>query len=148
MKKITIGEKFTDKKFDFRETCFGICVSNDKILLTKKVVKNEIAMVGGGLEKGETCKECLEREFLEETGYQVLSAKPICIIDCYWLAGGVWPMESLVNVYEVELSKEFCNPTEEGHESLWIDFENVENILPLPYHKEAIKQYKINKKLI
>ncbi len=36
MKTITLGEKFVNRKFDFRETCFGICERNGKILLTKK----------------------------------------------------------------------------------------------------------------
>ena len=39
MEKYIIGEKF-DKKFDFRETCFGICVKDDKILLIFKANKN------------------------------------------------------------------------------------------------------------
>lgn len=64
MKTITLGEKFVNRKFDFRETCFGICERNGRILLTKKTNKNEIAMVGGGIEKYETHENCLKREFL------------------------------------------------------------------------------------
>lgn len=141
MKKIILGEKFIDKKFDFRETCFGICERDGKILLTKKMKKNEIAMVGGGIEDGETHEECLKREFLEESGYTVEHIKELCSVDCYWLAGGKWPMESLANFYIVELSKDSVKPTEEGHEPVWVSIEEVENILPLPYHKEGILQY-------
>lgn len=145
MKTITLGEKFVNRKFDFRETCFGICERNGQILLTKKTKKNEIAMVGGGIEKEETHEDCLKREFLEESGYSVESIKELCAIDCFWLAGGQWPMESLANFYVVKLSKEAGNPTEAGHEPVWVPIDDVENLLPLPYHKEGIRQYLLMK---
>lgn len=141
MKTITLGEKFVNRKFDFRETCFGICERDNKILLTRKIKKNEIAMVGGGLEKDETHLECLKREFLEESGYTLETIEELCTIDCFWLAGGEWPMESLANFYIVKLSSDSITPTEEGHEPLWVSIDEVEKYLPLPYHKEAIKQY-------
>lgn len=141
MKKITLGEKFVDKKFDFRETCFGICEKDNKILLTKKVKKNEVAMVGGGIEKGESHQDCLRREFIEESGYTVESIKEFCTIDCFWLAGGTWPMESLANFYIIKVSENSITPTEEGHEAMWVPIDQAEKLLPLPYHKEAIKQY-------
>ena len=53
MKKFVIGKPF-EKKFNFRETCFGISEKDRKILLTKKILKNEISLVGGGIENGET----------------------------------------------------------------------------------------------
>lgn len=145
MKTITLGEKFVNKKFDFRETCFGICERNGQILLTKKIKKNEIAMVGGGIEKEETHEDCLKREFLEESGYSVESIEELCTIDCFWLAGGQWPMESLANFYVVKLSEEAGNPTEDGHEPVWVAIDDVENLLPLPYHKEGIRQYLLMK---
>ena len=60
MEKITIGEKLEDKKYDFRETCFGICVKDDKMLLVKK--NEQFSFIGGGIEKDETQEECLKRE--------------------------------------------------------------------------------------
>ncbi len=141
MKTITLGEKFVNRKFDFRETCFGICERNGKILLTKKTKKNEIAMVGGGIEQGETHEDCLKREFLEESGYTIESIDELCAVDCFWLAGGEWPMESLANFYVVKLSEKAEIPTEDGHEPLWVPVDEVENLLPLPYHKEGIRQY-------
>lgn len=141
MKTITLGEKFVNRKFDFRETCFGICERNGKILLTKKTKKNEIAMVGGGIKQCETHEGCLKREFLEESGYTIESINELCAVDCFLLAGGQCPMESLANFYVVNLSEEASNPTEDGHEPLWVPIDEVENLLALPYHKEGIRQY-------
>ena len=123
MKTITLGEKFVNRKFDFRETCFGICERNSQILLRKK--KNEIAMVGGGIEQGETHESCLKSEFLAESGYSVESISELCTIDCFWLAGGEWAMESLSNFYIVTLSEEAKSPTEDGHEPLWVQIDKA-----------------------
>lgn len=72
MEKYIIGEKF-DKKFDFRATCFGICEKDNKILLTFKANKNEYALPGGGIEKGEDFEACLRRD-----GVNVVMLKIFC----------------------------------------------------------------------
>ena len=139
MEKITIGEKF-NCKFDFRETCFGIAVEGDKILLVKH--NNEFSLIGGGIEVGETYEECLKREFMEESGYTITSIKELVCIDCFWLAGGKWPMESKANIHIVEVDKNnIVNPTEAENEPSWENLNDVINLLPLPYHKKAMEIY-------
>lgn len=139
MQKIIIGKKF-EGKFNFRETCFGIVVEDDKILLVKH--NNEFSLIGGGIESGETHQECLQREFLEESGYTVTSIKELACIDCFWLAGGKWPMESKANIYIVEVDRNNISmPTEADNEPCWEILSDAINILPLPYHKKAIEIY-------
>lgn len=48
---------------------------------------------------------------------------------------------TLANFYVVKLSEKAEIPTEDGHEPLWVAIDEVENLLPLPYHKEGIRQY-------
>ena len=139
MEKINIGEKLENKKYDFRETCFGICEKEGKLVLVKK--KEQFSFIGGGVDAGETHEDCLKREFIEESGYEVLEIKPFVTIDCFWLAAGKWPLESLANFYFVKLGKKVCEPTEEGHVVYEIDKEDVESLLPLPYHKKALELY-------
>lgn len=139
MEKIVVGEKLEGKKYDFRETCFGICVKNGKMLLVKK--KDQYSFVGGGVEKEETHEECLKREFVEESGYELLEIKPFVTIDCFWLAAGKWPLESLANFYIVKVGNKICEPTEEGHTPEEIDLNDVEALLPLPYHKKALELF-------
>ena len=142
MKTIVIGEKF-NSKFDFRETCFGIVVNGSKILLVKK--NNQYSLIGGGIEENETFEDCLKREFIEEAGLNVSQAKPLVCIDCFWLAAGKYPMESKANIFEVEVDlNTVSTPTEEGHLPEWINIENAKELLPLPYHKEAIDYYMLN----
>lgn len=139
MKRIIIGEKFEDKKYDFRETCFGICIKNGKMLLVKK--KEQYSFIGGGIENGETHEQCLRREFLEESGYEILRLEEFATIDCFWLAAGKWPLESLANFYIVEVGNKISEPTEEGHIVEEVNLQDVENILPLPYHKKALELF-------
>lgn len=139
MKKIIIGEKVECKKYDFRETCFGICQKNGKILLVKK--NEQYSFIGGGIEKDETYEQCLRREFIEESGYQILKIEPFVTIDCFWMAAGKWPLESLANFFIVELGEKICEPTEEGHVTEEVNLQNARNLLPLPYHKKALELF-------
>ena len=140
IKRIKIGEEFKGK-FDFRETCFGICEINNKILLVKK--DNQYSLVGGGREKNESMEECLRREFLEETGYQLKIIKPFVIVDCFWLAANKYPMESLANIFIVEVDEttKIDALEKEEHQLEFVDRNKVLDLLPLPYHKRAIKHY-------
>ena len=139
MKKITIGKKLENTKYDFRETCFGIYVRDGKILLVKK--NEQFSFIGGGVEENETYEECLKREFIEESGYEISCIKPFVTIDCFWLAEGKWPLESLANFYIVELGKKIGESTEEGHIVEEINIEDADKLLPLPYHKKALELF-------
>ena len=44
MKKIILGTKIENTKYDFRETCFGIVYKNDKFYVTEK--NGEISLIG------------------------------------------------------------------------------------------------------
>lgn len=65
------GENKHEQSTKYREACRGIVIKEDKILLTYEVNTDQWFIPGGGLESGETIKECCAREFAEETGYVV-----------------------------------------------------------------------------
>lgn len=140
VKRITIGKPF-DGKFDFRETCFGICEINNQILLVKK--DNQYSLVGGGRENGESMEECLRREFLEETGYSLKLIEPFMVVDCFWLAANKYPLETLANIYIVEIDEKtkIDAVEKDKHQLEFVDKDKVLDLLPLPYHKRAIKHY-------
>ncbi len=56
-----------------RRTTVGAIIrdSSDKILLQRRSDDGFWSLPGGGIEVGETVLECLEREILEETGWQI-----------------------------------------------------------------------------
>lgn len=139
MKKILIGKKDNSKEYDFRETCFGIVVKDGKLYCTEK--RNELSLIGGEIEKGENHIEYLKREFLEEAGLIVKTAKPLCTIDCFWITTNNKKMESLTNIYIIEVLDEILKPTEEGCKLTNIILEEAIDLLPLPYHKKALEEY-------
>ena len=139
MKKVVVGKKDGRKKYDFRETCFGIVYKNNLFYLTSK--KGEPSLIGGGIEEGENPRVCLEREFMEEAGLTVTDIHEFVTVDCYWFTRSKVNMNSLANFYIVEVSDEEVEPTEAGHELVKVTKEEILDLLPLPYHKKALEMY-------
>ena len=70
-----------------RHACRGIVVKDDKVLLSYETKENKYIIPGGGVEEGESYKECCERELLEETGMVVSAVSNFLDIDelfCDW----------------------------------------------------------------
>ena len=139
MKKITIGEKDNTKNYDFRETCFGLYMKDNEILVTIDSKRNQYTLIGGGIEANESHEDTLKREFLEEVGIKIKDIKEFITVDCFWLAGGDYPMESLAHFYTIDIDEYLKDIETEGKYS----FVNINELdLPLPYQKEALKEYK------
>ena len=139
MKKVILGEKKKNIKYDFRETCFGIIFMNDKFYLTEK--NGELSLVGGGVEEGEEHFGTLKREAIEEAGLQVLEIKDFITIDCFWHTRDNREMESLANFYLVKVSDDIVEATEEGSNLVILDEKELLERISLPYQKKAIELY-------
>ena len=138
MEFIQIGNKF-ESKYDFRETCFGIVEVDNKFLIVKK--NNQYSLIGGGIEKNESFEECLKREFLEESGYKIIGIKELVCVDCFWLAANKYPMESKANIFVINVDLNYIDPLEKDCVPCFVSKDELIDLLPLPYHKEAMKYY-------
>ncbi len=146
MKKITIGIKNESTNYSFRETCFGIVYINKNFYLTKK--KEEISLIGGGIEKNETHIETLKREFLEESGLTIKSFQHFITIDCYWKTKNNSHTNSLSHFYIIKIGDKQSKPSEKLCELYITKKEEILNLLPLPYQNKAIELFlKENKKI-
>jgi len=139
MKKIRLGTKKSDVKYDFRETCFGIVYKGGRFYLTEK--KGEVSLIGGGVEQDENHIECLKREFVEEAGLSITDCYEFITIDCFWVTQNNINMESLANFYIVEISDDIKDPTEDLSKLVVMNLNDILSQLALPYQKEAIKLY-------
>lgn len=139
MKRVQIGINDKNIKYDFRETCFGIYVKDKKIYLTKK--NGEVSLIGGGKENDETFRECLYREFLEESGCKIKTIKEFCSIDCFWFTIDKKHMESLAHIFLVDIEDDIYKPLEKGSELVLIDTNNALDYLELPYQRKALELY-------
>lgn len=80
----------------------GICIRDNSILLvnhTSLNKENKLWMPpGGGLEFSETIEQCLQREFLEETGYKIAKSSFFCIHEHI-----APPLHAIEHFYEVSI---------------------------------------------
>ena len=55
----------------WRISAYGLLIQKSEILLCENQLNHQFALPGGAVELGETIKEALTREFLEETGKNI-----------------------------------------------------------------------------
>ena len=137
MRRIICGEKLD---CDYRKTCYGIVKYKDKFLMTYNERINEFSLPGGGVEKGETLKDCIRREFAEEVGFNILKSKEYINIDCFWIKRNGIPMETDANflLIEVDLENSFP-PTEIEHKVVWGDKETLLGKITFPYQQKFLE---------
>jgi 8-oxo-dGTP diphosphatase len=90
----------------FNIRIYGIVIYNDKLLLTDEF-RLGIRMTkfpGGGLEFGEGTTDCLKREFMEETGQEIIVKEHIYTTDYFQPTKLLATPEQLISIYyRVEL---------------------------------------------
>ena len=59
----------------FRISVYGLLEENEQILVQRSSTSNQFSLPGGKIEKGETIKNALVREFKEETGLTIQTIK-------------------------------------------------------------------------
>ncbi len=85
MKSVDIfGENQLPEVKNTRVACRGFVVENGKILICHEIEDKQFFSPGGGIEKGETLKECCIREFCEETGVIVALKDPFITVNEYY----------------------------------------------------------------
>jgi len=144
MKKVTCHDIYGNlyevdpEQLTFRPSVYGILIENGKILLSKQGDGYEFP--GGGVEINETVEEALKREFIEETGIEVVLDKPIHIEtsffapkhdeklkDQYWSATLIY---FLVKKVGGKLSIDNLEESEKSYVNLpeWIDLGKVKKL--------------------
>ncbi len=63
--------------FKLRISAYGVLVENGNILLQQNPVNKKYNLPGGAIEIGESERDAVSREFLEETGYSVKATEVI-----------------------------------------------------------------------
>lgn len=96
------------KKFNIR--VYGLLIENGKLLVADEIVRGGRRVTkfpGGGLELGEGPIECLEREFLEETGFSVKVTEHFYTTD-FFQQSAFNPDDQIISIYyKVERTSDF-----------------------------------------
>lgn len=136
-----------------RTSAYGIIINENKVLLIKPTWSNLWELPGGGIDPGETTKQGLLREFIEETSHKITNHnnKPIIIINNNFYA------EDLDKFFDSEMRFFIINQIEKTNypinpkeikELKWVDLEQVKpNNMHIDHYAALRKTYQILKEL-
>lgn len=140
--------------FHIRVSGRGIVINNDKILLNEFGGGEYYNIPGGGVEPGETVKQTVVREILEETGLNVTVGDFIFALEyepnnCNFIYGET-PKISLVFRCFLNDDDKIKPPSvpdidpdnpEISSEAKWVQISNLEDINFVPYIHEQLVEY-------
>ncbi|MBP5605056.1 MAG: NUDIX domain-containing protein [Ruminiclostridium sp.] len=79
-----IGENYWGKWTGSHTSCRAVIIRDNKLLLSYETKTDQWMLPGGGLEDGESERECVIRELTEETGCFIRPSECILEIDEYY----------------------------------------------------------------
>ena len=138
------GEKKENVKYISRPGVYIIFFNPKDEIGVIKIPKG-LFLPGGGKNKNETDKECLQRELIEELGWDIEIGK--------FVGNSIQYFSSDCKYYKAEcnfyLGKDFLKvtePREEDHSLKWLPYEHLIKNLYVKNQKWAIKEAIKNKK--
>ncbi|WP_069650090.1 NUDIX domain-containing protein [Caloranaerobacter ferrireducens] len=134
------GEKIEGKNYKNREGAYGIAINKLNQVAIIQTSHGDF-LPGGGIEKGETKEECLKREFIEETGYNIEIKQLVCRGIEYRFSPKMNKYLKLIgSFYLINLEKDTGLRSEDDHELVWKTKEELEESMGLEYQFWAIQE--------
>lgn len=141
MEDQVFGEKLDGLDYQKRQGVYAIIFNSVKnMVVTVQTARGHYFLPGGGIEANEKNEDCLEREMLEETGYEISIGSFIGKAMKYFQSTKNEPILSEGYFYLAELLNKTHYPVEDDHFLKWISTENVEEFLIHEHHIWAIKE--------
>ncbi len=114
------GEKLNGVNYIDRAGVYGIVINDEGKVATIKTPTGYF-LPGGGIEDEETHIECLVREFIEETGYEIKIGRYIGKASLYHILKTNKYLHGVGYFYFVNFESKTSNKIEEDHQLLWIE---------------------------
>ncbi|SDC55560.1 NUDIX hydrolase [Shouchella lonarensis] len=134
------GEQRPDLNYRKRQGVYAVVIDAEtKKCMTVQTERGHF-LPGGGIEAGESLQDCLKREMLEETGYEVEAGTFIGKAQQYFLSPQNEPLLSEASFYAVKLLDKVQEPTEVDHTVTWIDLDYLEGYLYHAHHEWAVRK--------
>jgi 8-oxo-dGTP diphosphatase len=140
------GNKIEGYEYRTRQAVYAIILNDTKDeVVTVQTPDGYYWLPGGGIEGDESHHDCLKRELLEETGYDVGIANFIGSAKQYFTTSSNEHILNVGNFYLAQLLTKVSVPLEGDHSLKWIPVGSVEELI---YHqhqawgvKEGLKQF-------
>ncbi len=137
--KIIFGEKKEGVVYTNRPGAYVIIFENNKVALVK--TSTGYFLPGGGIDNGESHKECLYREAIEELGWEIE------IGDCLGNALNFFfatdtNKDTIMDghFYLGKKIKEIAAPTAPDHQTVWLNYQEAIDKMWHPSQSWAIKE--------
>jgi 8-oxo-dGTP diphosphatase len=139
--KLIFGEKIDNLNYKIRKGVYAVIFNstNDKVL-TVQTSNGHYFLPGGGIEHNELHEDCLKREMLEETGYEVVIGSFIGQAMKYFFSTKNEPLLSDGYFYLAKLLNKVQEPLEYNHDLKWIRVEHIEELLFHEHQVWAVKE--------
>ena len=115
-----IGSKEENIEYRKRPGAYAIIINknNDKVGIVTDGA--DYFYLGGGIEKGETKLEALQRELIEEAGYSIKNIKEFKEVGSHIFDEDKGYLEVIASVYIAEFDEKVTEPIEKGYTVLWV----------------------------
>lgn len=98
-------------------------------------------LLGGGLEKGESHKECIQRECLEEAGYRVCVKDRLCSAESYMKHPTIGYFHPIQTYYIGALLEKVAEPIEKDHAFRWVEYNRLKGKMYLEMQNWALERF-------
>ncbi|WP_430789617.1 GNAT family N-acetyltransferase [Virgibacillus flavescens] len=135
------GDKIAGLDYRYRKGVYAVIfnAAKDKIAIIRGS-RGKYFLAGGGVENNENDAECLERELLEETGYEIEIGTFIGRAQRYFHSTRNEPILSDGYFFLAKLKSKVQEPIEEDHFLEWVTAETVPNLLESDNQVWAVKE--------
>jgi 8-oxo-dGTP diphosphatase len=108
-----------------RPGAYAILPRGGHVLLTHQAAPTpEFQLPGGGIDPGESTLTALHREVIEETGWKIAAPRRVGAFRrfAYMPEYDLWA-EKICHIYVAQPVRPLHDPTEPGHEAVWMEAE-------------------------
>ncbi|MEH7014270.1 NUDIX domain-containing protein [Neobacillus niacini] len=137
----TFGNKQEGYEYRPRQAVYAIIFNDTREeVVTVQTTDGYYWLPGGGIEGDESHHNCLWRELLEETGYDVEIADFIGKAKQFFISSSNEHIANEGNFYLAQLLSKVSEPVEDDHSLKWIPVSSVEEFLYHQHQAWAVKE--------